>query len=751
MSTDGFERLEDLSDRLLAGDVVFFVGAGFSLDSEGNSGWRMVSRLLARFLGMHGVLAKRGVLLRDADRVREGMEELYKGLIRTFGLKDKNAAKGTDWFKEARYIEVLKALTQGTNYYLINDWTCSAFGEIVGFLAGEGVTPNANRRIIEDINRAENDWLKDLNPSDEVALPEIRVEGLHGLEPAERGKALFLDTQGFLDEEIMAGDPDLPAAEGVAKSFGNRLLRRHHALARLAREGLCPMLVTTNFDLLVEGAYRLSGFLRRDKAHPDEDDLPPTRHPDYARVTNAAQFYYGRNRACARPSGRGGQQTATIVKIHGCADTYRRSRHAGPEELRAVLPSLVFTFREVQNWREDSWSRDLLHTLLRTRTIVFCGYSTADPVLHDTLRTVYEEMAERGRRFAAPVTTSTAALPALPDAGVDPRTAAPAFFFGLRESGEFHALEVLRAASRAVGASNPALTRHPNYVEFLLRSDAQRGFPQLDELMAWVFHRVYRKRQAQALHADLRGIATLVLNKPPRQSEVETVLRNFERIRDQECGAARGWFTGAADDSPDNDRRHRTCERVTAWTEHFHPHLLRELALADLVLRRGGPNAGLGDLRSKPWYYPAGENYGWTAWGVVVEVALRRMAAAFAKAPQAWSDPEPWSNPSPRLEPTACVLPSVALSPGEGKPAPLCLTIGFEGFGRAARPVPVEGLYRHRVFWNLLMQELPWTPADQRTPSAAVLWRWASLPHDATEPPAGDDGKPLGHFFEDAA
>lgn len=60
----------------------------------------------------------------------------------------------------------------------------------------------------------------------------------------------------------------------------------------------------------------------------------------------------------------------------------------------------MFTFREIQNWRQDSWSRDLLLTLLRTRTMVFCGYSTADPVLHDTFRTVYEEMASRFKRHA---------------------------------------------------------------------------------------------------------------------------------------------------------------------------------------------------------------------------------------------------------------------------------------------------------------------------------------------------------------
>ena len=53
---------------------------------------------------------------------------------------------------------------------------------------------------------------------------------------------------------------------------------------------------------------------------------------------------------------------------------------------------MVFTYREIQNWRKDSWSRDLVSTLLRTRTIVLCGYSGTDPVVHDTFRTVYEEI-----------------------------------------------------------------------------------------------------------------------------------------------------------------------------------------------------------------------------------------------------------------------------------------------------------------------------------------------------------------------
>src|SRR5262249_51109283 len=84
-------------------------------------------------------------------------------------------------------------------------------------------------------------------------------------------------------------------------------------------------------------------------------------------------------------------RAALLVKIHGCVRRYREER-AQTETLARYLPSMVFTYREIQNWRKDSWSRDLVSTLLRTRSIVLCGYSGADPVIHDTFRTVYEEI-----------------------------------------------------------------------------------------------------------------------------------------------------------------------------------------------------------------------------------------------------------------------------------------------------------------------------------------------------------------------
>ena len=126
------------------------------------------------------------------------------------------------------------------------------------------------------------------------------------------------------------------------------------------------------------------------------------------------------------------------MKIHGCAERYRLEKQT-KERWSAYLPSIVFTYREIQNWRKDSWSRDLVSTLLRTRTMVLCGYSGADPVLHDTFRTVYEEIRaqDRGR-----VSTQQ------PDK-------VRAYFTGGATSREFYGIEILRAASRAAGIENP--------------------------------------------------------------------------------------------------------------------------------------------------------------------------------------------------------------------------------------------------------------------------------------------------------
>jgi hypothetical protein len=110
----------------------------------------------------------------------------------------------------------------------------------------------------------------------------------------------------------------------------------------------------------------------------------------------------------------------------------RRHIHAAEEDLRRETSRILAQ----QSKPGDDAAFDL-RTQLRTRTVVFCGYSLRDPVIH-TFRTVYEEMA-RARR----------------DHG------------GNR-------------------MDKVDLTAHPNYLRFHFRGTG--GFPDIDELFRWLYH-----------------------------------------------------------------------------------------------------------------------------------------------------------------------------------------------------------------------------------------------------------------------
>jgi hypothetical protein len=75
------------------------------------------------------------------------------------------------------------------------------------------------------------------------------------------GKALFLETLGSCNESVMGGRGMSPDLELVLLAATPKLRFRHNVLAWLAAEGLCPTLVTTNYDLLIECAYRLAGLI----------------------------------------------------------------------------------------------------------------------------------------------------------------------------------------------------------------------------------------------------------------------------------------------------------------------------------------------------------------------------------------------------------------------------------------------------------------------------------------------------------
>jgi hypothetical protein len=672
------ETLCRLAERVARGEVVFFIGAGFSLDSEGNSAACLIRCLLARFLAMTSILKQAG---------------LRKGLCQTFHLEG-NPEGNIEALASEENIQLLTK-----EYYSINDWISNAFGLLLQ--AFMKIRPPARRdRVVQEIQNLEMELLRQLEQAAKayerkgVPLTPLNAVSLPVLEK-HRGKALFLDTMGFADRRVMAGEPTAEREEVVASSYGQRLRPRHFVLAWLAREGLCPTLVTTNYDLLIEGAYRLSG------SAPDE--FPFTRGSTkgsgyFSRIANAEDFF----------SRGAGHHAALIIKIHGCADRYRSARQASPSYGQEYLPSMVFTYREIQNWRQDDWSRDLLRTLVRTRTLAFAGYSGVDPVLHDTFRTVYEEMAQR-RRISAAKGSSRQKI----------AKEAPAFFFRFADRQEFHAMEILRAASAAAGCRESPLTDHPNFLPFQRSGSKERFFPNLDETMLWLFHLVFRERQAQALREGLRQVAWLFLEHPGARADLEEIEAQFDRLREEERRAATEW----SDMAVYRDQ----FSRIVGWTTRFQAGLLQEWALAEKVSYSQGPGFDLDRLRRSPWYQPASERPEWAACGAILEIALRRAIADWRGKPESWAADSPWVRSGEGEQ-----VPQVLFARGPDTPTPLALTIRLAAFDRVRSPLVRQAYLRSNTTWQLDPADLPWRrsrlsdESRSETPSAEEIWEWAS-------------------------
>lgn len=667
--------LDRLSKRILAGKVVFFVGSGFSLDSEHNSSWRLVGRLMARFAAMTQILMNS----KDANR-RSRAEELQEGMKLTFSLPWPES--GTTDPLSAASISALKESigTLCKTYYDINDWMCSAFNELLV------LTRQESDGVCDRIVQRETDL------REKLAIPgapgKIDSKLLNGDLERLSGKAFFLDTMGFADKDFMAGNPFKPDLETIAKSYEGRLMKRHVILARLAREGLCPTLLTTNYDLLLEGACRLIGFSSKNHPAGMAESSIPVAFREIARIAEAEEFFAGGD----------GYRSALVVKIHGCVKRYQEARQ-DLETWRAYLPAMVFTYREIQNWRRDSWSRDLVRTLLRTRTIVFCGYSGADPVLHDTFRSVYEEMADQRERSSH--------LPETFPLSVDPGKA-PAFFLGTEDRKEFHGTEILRSASHASGTNAEDVTSHPNYIQFF----KEARFPSSDELLLWLYHRVFRSMQRQALEADLPRIARLLLGGPVAPETIDIVKEHFRRLEQSEMKTVSAITA---------DHRGRArLQRICAWTDRFQTSLLRELALGEAMFSRQGPGVDLCRLRESPWYYPASERPDWTAWAAVIEVALRRKIAAQQERLGRWE------ADSPHVSVANMSYPAIFFRHSKAGLIPDLLGILVVGFSQPSPPQVRNVVVRRSFFWRLSPDSMPWPTTSGRAPGAKVLWAWAT-------------------------
>jgi hypothetical protein len=644
--------LETLVRRILSGEAVFLIGAGFSLDSEGNTANRLIARLMARLAALTEILA--------SEPKRSG--DLREGLRVTFSL-------GTTRLQPHDLVKKENIDALAKQYYHINEWICSAFAIIL-----DKLSQDACDRIARDLASVE----KSLLEAHQIPPVPCKLANYAGLNPEEAGKALFLDTMGFLDSGVMSGMPTQMDWAAVEESYHGALRDRHHVLARLAREGLCTLQLTTNYDLLLEGAGRLAGFDLSECGRAPNPTDPPATYRLLARIGGPTDF---------SASG-AGVRSALLVKIHGCAERYREA--VDEKKTGGYLPSMVFTYREVQNWRKDSWSRDFLSTLLRTRTMVLCGYSIADPVLHDTFRTVYEEAMMQ--RNGQPVTAKR--RPTNRDAR--------AFFAGGAENCEFHGIEILRAASRAAGFEKPPLDTHPNYIPFYFRNDEKERFPTLDESMLWVFHRTFRGIQLKALESDLRRIVGRLLPHRRHESEFQQIREALRKLCRREFQTARRWDAFA--------EARWAFRRVTGWTDCFHPSLLREFALAETPVRSANPGADMERQRAAHFYYPALDQPGWAAWGAVIELAIRNVVSSWSGSAECTVDAAD-SN-----------LPAVFYSAIRLAPTPSCLVVRPASSPHPREGFQARGVWRRSHEW-LIQSEIGGREAC--SPSSLEIWEAA--------------------------
>lgn len=736
------ETLERLAKLIVEGDVVFFAGAGFSIDVENNTAVRLIRRLLIRLYaltspGVYPKPERKDVRAIFAHTFLPGggvtaANFPYDEVSKAERARKKVAAWQPPTETPFPFDEMsLKRLA--SRYYEVNDWFVNTFGYL---LRNVKLVPETDSP--EDVAAALMDMeatIQQSIPGEPVALEPIDPDLIAWAQQApdyrRPGKALFLDTLGFRNREIMRGrllgpppKREEELLDSVERLFFGALLPRHRVIARFAREGWCPTTITTNYDMLLEGAYRLAGFA----TEKERDEFPRTRFNKFARIASPVEFFTD-GKALREP---------VLLKMHGCAERYRswNYKEVGEnavrrEEFKAYLKSMVFTYREIQNWRQDSWAADFLRTQLRTRTVVFSGYSLQDPVIHDTFRTVYEEMGRIRQNYEAPAPPENAnglRDSTAPDEG----EAAPAFFFAPGDQYEFYGLEVLRAASAAVGVRRMDPKTHPNYLRFHFRGG---NFPDLDEQFMWLYHRAVRIQQTENLRNHLRRISSLWLKKPRPEEDLCAIEGAFSAIDKEEQAAAERWSQG------DLGSARREFQRITAWTDIFLSGLLREFACGDLVQRHRGPGNRLARLRRTAWYFPIMENPHWCGWAAVVEIALRRMAAVLNGTPDNFSG----TGTGPETAIVAqCDRPTLLFAT-PNKRTRHAVTIHYSGFGLTSRQAPLSGAVGGRTFWELRPSDARWYPTGARdplkapqprqlglgswslpVPASGFIWRWAT-------------------------
>lgn len=144
----------------------------------------------------------------------------------------------------------------------------------------------------------------------------------------------------------------------------------YRVLARMAREGFISEGVTFNYDCHFEGALLKEGFF------PSTWNVRHNRWPEVFSVVSNAETHG----SVAR------RGDFVLNKVHGCVAAWRAA-----SDRDEASDAVIIRWRQLLDWREDRWSRDLFKDRARSNVLLLLGFSGLDAVIQSTLQGVMKE------------------------------------------------------------------------------------------------------------------------------------------------------------------------------------------------------------------------------------------------------------------------------------------------------------------------------------------------------------------------
>jgi hypothetical protein len=156
----------------------------------------------------------------------------------------------------------------------------------------------------------------------------------------------------------------------------------HRYLAYLAREELFTEIISTNYDCCIEIAFKAS--FAEDDADRDTTLAVIQNLGDYSR--HGGRQYEGQ---FARP-------VLHLYKINGCAEKYAEKKDEDSAK------RIILTERQLQNFRDERWARDLFRDRARRRNLLFCGFGSEEPQVRHTALELCDEFSGQSAKEKVP-------------------------------------------------------------------------------------------------------------------------------------------------------------------------------------------------------------------------------------------------------------------------------------------------------------------------------------------------------------